>query len=108
MNVTVFPHLLAGADNSNPYIQDFIQALNHTKNTKVINAPHKNPLKSLLYPKNQGDCFIFHWIETTPERPHGILQPLQLFYSLSTYELLAKKSYGFCTTRNRTLPATTN
>lgn len=95
MNVTVFPHLLAGADNSNPYIQDFIQALNHTKNTKVINAPHKNPLKSLLYPKNQGDCFIFHWIETTPERPHGILQTITAILFIIYLRIIGKKIVWF-------------
>ncbi|WP_321438993.1 glycosyltransferase [uncultured Bacteroides sp.] len=95
MNVTVFPNLLASADNNNPYIQDFIQSLNQTENIKVINAPHKNPLKSLLYPKNQGDCFIFHWIETTPERPHGILQTITAILLIIYLRLIGKKIVWF-------------
>jgi glycosyltransferase involved in cell wall biosynthesis len=95
MNITVFPYLLANADNVNPYIQDFIQSLNQTENIKVINTPHKNPVKSLLYRKNQGDCFIFHWIETTPERPHGILQTITAILLIIYLRLIGKKIVWF-------------
>lgn len=47
----VFPNLtVSPAQRPNPYIQDYIEALNRLPDVRVINPAHKNPLLSLLPP----------------------------------------------------------
>lgn len=54
---TVFPNIKANNEgNSNPYIKDFIAAINNTPDCKVINPSHKNPLLSIINPKKVGRC----------------------------------------------------
>ena len=58
----IFPNLIVKPEQkSNPYIQDFIRALNEEKDACVVNPSHKNPLLSILFPKNWGDIFVFNW-----------------------------------------------
>ena len=57
----VFPNLtVSPAQRPNPYIQDYIEALNRLPDVRVINPAHKNPLLSLLPPSRWGDVFIFN------------------------------------------------
>ena len=70
---TVFPNL---KEKSNPYIQDFIDALNRQEGFQVVNPAHKNPLLSILPPKHWGDTFIFNWFESIPDFKYGLLQSL--------------------------------
>lgn len=71
----VFPHLTVRAEQRpNPYIQDYIQALNALPDAQVVNPAHKNPLLSLLPPSRWGDVFIFNWFESIPDFKYGMLQ----------------------------------
>lgn len=72
---TIFPrlHILPG-QKANPYIHDFVTSLEREGVSKVVNPPHKNPLLSLLPPKNWGDVFIFNWFESIPDFKYGPLQ----------------------------------
>ena len=76
---TVFPNL---KEKSNPYIQDFIDALNRQKGFQVVNPAHKNPLLSILPPKHWGDVFIFNWFESIPDFKYGLLQSLIAIFFL--------------------------
>lgn len=74
MKVAIFPRLLT-KDNpyGNPYIQDFVKAL-ELYGITVSNPPHKNPLLSILPIKTTCDAYIFHWIEDIPSTKYGSLQ----------------------------------
>jgi beta-1,4-mannosyltransferase len=72
---TVFPRLrILPHQKANPYIRDFVAALEQEKVSQVVNPPHKNPLFSLLPPKRWGDVFIFNWFESIPDSKYGPLQ----------------------------------
>ena len=72
---TVFPRLrILPHQKANPYIRDFVAALEQENVSKVVNPPHKNPLFSLLPPKRWGDVFIFNWFESIPDFKYGPLQ----------------------------------
>lgn len=73
----VFPNLKVRLDQRpNPYIQDYIDALNRLPDVQVINPPHKNPLLSLLPHSRWGDVFIFNWFESIPDFKYGPLQAI--------------------------------
>ena len=73
----IFPHLITRADQRpNPYITDYVRAINALPNAEVVNPPHKNPLLSLLFPSNKGDVYVFNWFESIPDFKYG---PLQAF-----------------------------
>ena len=59
---------------TNPYIRDFVAAINAYPDAKVINAPHKNPLLSILPMNKWGDVIIFNWYESIPDLKYGLLQ----------------------------------
>lgn len=89
---SIFPNLIVRPEQrSNPYIQDFIQALNKEEEAIVVNPPHKNPLLSLLFPKNWGDVFIFNWFESIPDFKYGILQGITALFFLPLLVLCRKK-----------------
>ena len=71
--ITLFPNLKV---KGNPYIQDFIDALNQQEGIVVVNPAHKNPLLSILPKKHWGDIFIFNWFESIPDFKYGLLQSL--------------------------------
>lgn len=77
LKVTIFPNLIISPEqHANPYIQDFIGAINALPDVQVVNPPHKNPLLSLLPRRHWGDVFIFNWFESLPEFKYGLLQSL--------------------------------
>lgn len=77
MKCCIYPNLKQGTDQtSNPYIKDFIAALNASGKAQVVNAPHKNPLISLLARKNWGKVYIFNWFESIPDYKYGPLQAI--------------------------------
>jgi beta-1,4-mannosyltransferase len=76
---TVFPRLhILPHQKANPYIRDFVAALEQENVSKVVNPPHKNPLFSLLPPKRWGDVFIFNWFESIPDFKYGPLQSIMI------------------------------
>lgn len=85
---TVFPNLIV---KGNPYIQDFIDALNRQKGIKVVNPAHKNPLLSILPPKHWGDAFIFNWFESIPDFKYGLLQSVIAIFFLIIIKLSRRK-----------------
>ena len=85
---TVFPNL---KNKGNPYIQDFIDALNRQEGTKVVNPAHKNPLLSILPPKHWGDAFIFNWFESIPDFKYGLLQSFIAIVFLAIIRLNGRK-----------------
>lgn len=92
MKITLFPNLKPNpTQRSNPYIQDFITALEEEENTTVVNPPHKNPLLSLLPPCHWGDTFIFNWFENIPDSKYGILQAIIAIVFSSVVKLSGRK-----------------
>lgn len=85
---TVFPNLIV---KGNPYIQDFIDALNRQEGIKVVNPAHKNPLLSILPPKHWGDAFIFNWFESIPDFKYGLLQSVIAIFFLIIIKLSGQK-----------------
>ena len=85
---TVFPNL---KEKSNPYIQDFIDALNRQEGFQVVNPAHKNPLLSILPPKHWGDVFIFNWFESIPDFKYGLLQSVIAIFFLVLIKLNGRK-----------------
>lgn len=85
---TVFPNLKV---KGNPYIQDFIDALNRQERIKVVNPAHKNPLLSILPPKHWGDAFIFNWFESIPDFKYGLLQSIIAIVLLFIIKLSGRK-----------------
>ena len=75
MRITVFPHLqpLPGT-RPNPYIHDMVEALAAQPGVSIANAPHRNPLLSLLRPSRVGDVVILNWFESIPDFRHGLIQ----------------------------------
>lgn len=72
---TIYPNLQLNSNvRNNPYIHDFIQALN--RNGIVQNKPAKNPLLNILFPKNWGNVFIFNWFESIPDYKYWLLQSI--------------------------------
>ena len=66
MKVTIYPYSINKGDiRVNPYISDFIHALQQNGIT-IANPPHKNPLFSLIPRKADSDAYIFHWPENVP------------------------------------------
>ena len=71
----IFPHLTANAaQRPNPYIADYVQAINSLPDAKVVNPAHKNPLLSILPPSRWGDVYVFNWFESIPDFKYGSLQ----------------------------------
>ena len=88
----VFPNLtVSPAQRPNPYIQDYIEALNRLPNVRVINPAHKNPLLSLLPPSRWGDVFIFNWFESIPDFKYGPLQAVTATAFLLLQRIRGKK-----------------
>lgn len=85
---TVFPNL---QEKSNPYIQDFIDALNRQEGFHVVNPAHKNPLLSILPPKHWGNIFIFNWFESIPDFKYGPLQSIIALFFLILIKLNGRK-----------------
>lgn len=85
---TVFPNLIV---KGNPYIQDFIDALNRQEGIKVVNPAHKNPLLSILSPKHWGDAFIFNWFESIPDFKYGLIQSVIAIFFLAIIKLSGRK-----------------
>lgn len=74
MGITIYPNLpINSSTGVNPYIRDFIEAL-QSRNLSIVNKPHKNPLISLLKPSYQGDVFIFNWLEDVRLQKYGFIQ----------------------------------
>lgn len=105
MKVLVYPRLpSAGGRFANPYISDFVSAL-QAEGVEVVNPPHKNPLFSLLPYLFRADVYIFHWLENVPDYKHGRLQSLTARLILLIGKLTGKKIVWFL--HNRRPHATT-
>ena len=77
MKITVFPYLTkTPGTRPNPYIYDLVEALSAQPDVEIANRPHRNPLLSLLSPRQQGDVVILNWFESIPDFKHGWLQSL--------------------------------
>lgn len=86
--ITLFPNLKV---KGNPYIQDFIDALNQQEGIVVVNPAHKNPLLSILPKKHWGDIFIFNWFESIPDFKYGLLQSLIAVFFVIFIKLSGRK-----------------
>jgi len=72
---TIYPRLLTSdKTKTNPYIEDYIRAIEKDNKAKVINIPHKNSITNIIFPKNWGDVFIFNWAESIPSYTYGYFQ----------------------------------
>lgn len=92
LQFTVFPNLrLESNQYANPYIQDFIRALDESGEATVVNPPHKNPLLSLLPVKRWGDIVVFNWFESIPDFKYGFLQAWIAFFFLIILKLCGRK-----------------
>lgn len=92
VHITLFPNLPVNpGTRSNPYIQDFIKALNAQEDVSVVNPPHKNPLLSILKRKSWGNTFIFNWFESIPDFKYGLLQSLTAIVFLNIIRLSGRK-----------------
>lgn len=77
IKITIYPHfILAPGSKQNPYIHDFVAALDNSSETKVVNKACKSTLLSLLLPRNQGNVFIFNWFESIPDSKHWLLHTI--------------------------------
>lgn len=89
---TVFPNIKpSSGGKGNPYINDFISAINNEKGCKVINESHKNPLLSILRPSRWGDVFIFNWFESIPDFKYGYLQSFLAILLIFILKIKGKK-----------------
>lgn len=85
---TIFPNLKV---KDNPYIQDFIDALNRQEGISVVNPAHKNPLLSILPSKHWGKTFVFNWFESIPDFKYGLLQSLIAICFITLIKLSGRK-----------------
>lgn len=85
---TLFPNLKI---KDNPYIQDFIDALNRQDGAAVVNSAHKNPLLSILPRKQWGNVFVFNWFESIPDFKYGPLQSVIATVFLVLLKLCGRK-----------------
>lgn len=89
---TVFPNIKpSSGGKGNPYINDFISAINNEEGCKVVNESHKNPLLSILRPSRWGDVFIFNWFESIPDFKYGYLQSLFAILLIFILKIKGKK-----------------
>ena len=89
---TVFPNIKQSPDTkANPYIKDFIAAIDNTEGCKVINKEHKNPLLSILKPSQWGDVFILNWFESIPDFKHGYIQSILAIFFLFTIKIKGRR-----------------
>lgn len=95
MKIAVFPRLLT-QDNpyGNPYIRDFVDALEQN-GVVVTNSPHKNPLLNMLPFKTTCDAYVFHWIEDIPSAKHGLLQTAAALGLVLWAKALKRKTVWF-------------
>ena len=92
LQFTIFPNLrLKANQRNNPYIQDFIRALNESGEATVVNPPHKNPLLSLLPIKRWGNIVVFNWFESIPDFKYGFLQAWIAFFSLIILKISGRR-----------------
>ena len=95
MKVTIYPYSINKGDiRVNPYISDFIHALQQNGIT-IANPPHKNPLFSLIPRKADSDAYIFHWPENVPDYTYGMLQTLAAIWLLFKIKCHHKKIIWF-------------
>lgn len=88
--ITIYPNQTVD-ERSNPYIPDFVEAINATGKARVINPPHNNPLLSILNPRYWGDVTIFNWFESIPDFKYGILQSLAAIIYVAVLRLTGRK-----------------
>ena len=81
---TIYPYLnLSPTQRANPYVKDFVAAINAQDDACVLNPPHKNPLLSLLPINRWGEAFVFNWFESIPDYKYGVLQSMiAIFFTL--------------------------
>lgn len=95
MKIVVYPQILANRSGaSNPYIQDFVNALKG-RGIEVMNQPHRNPLFSLFPRKIASDVYIFHWLENVPDYKHGLLQTVVVLWMILRIKLSKKRLVWF-------------
>lgn len=95
MKITIYPRIPNNEGiRLNPYISDFINALEQNGVT-IANPPHKNPLFSLLFRKTDSDAYIFHWLENVPDYKYGMAQTIAAVWLLLKIKLKRKKIIWF-------------
>lgn len=94
MKVTVYPNIAGLDGKSNPYIKDFIHAL-ESEGCIVMNKPHKNPLVSLFFKKRNSDVYILHWIENVPDYKYGFIQAIIAVLYVFSIKMCGKKIVWF-------------
>lgn len=95
MKFVIYPNLCSqSSDTVNPYIKDFIKAL-ESCGQEVCNKPHKNPLVSIVFPIPQADVYVFHWIENVPAYKHGYIQFFLACFLVVCLKLRRKKIVWF-------------
>ena len=89
---TIYPNLItAPGERSNPYIRDFIAAINKREDSTLINLPNKNPLLDILKRRNWGKTFIFNWYESIPDYKYGLLQAMTAIALVSVLKICGRK-----------------
>lgn len=92
IRITLFPHFIPDPkDSPNPYISDFVAALNQSREAKVVNEACRSTLLSLLKPRNQGDVFIFNWFESIPDAKHWLLHTVVALFLVIGLKMRGKR-----------------
>lgn len=92
LKITLFPRLAESPEqHSNPYIRDFVAALEACEGVQVVNPARRNPLLSILLPRHWGDVFVFNWFESLPEFKYGWLQSLAGIWLVCMLRLTGRK-----------------
>ena len=97
MKVTIYPYSINKGDiRVNPYISDFIHALQQNGIT-IANPPHKNPLFSLIPRKADSDAISFIGRRMYPTTNMECCRLLLLSGFFSKLNATIRRSSGSCT-----------
>lgn len=90
--ITIYPYIAyEKGERANPYIHDFVEAIENSGWAVVGNRPSRNPLLSILFPKNWGDITVFNWFESIPDYKHGLLQSMVAILYVALLKIFRKK-----------------
>lgn len=90
--ITIYPYIAyKKGERANPYIHDFVEAVENSGLAVVGNRPSRNPLLSILFPRNWGDITVFNWFESVPDYKYGVLQSLAAVIYVALLKLMRRK-----------------
>ena len=90
--ITIYPYIAyKKGERANPYIHDFVEAIENSGLAVVGNRPSRNPLLSILFPRNWGDITVFNWFESIPDYKYGVLQSLAAVIYVALLKLMRRK-----------------